>query len=260
MSRPRLSPLAALAVLLTGAAGSPANPPAKPARTLAHQATLSKLGAATVRLKWQLPAVDYSVLQYRLGRTTVDRDKDGKFVFKRANPTEQDLLFFLNLNALDVATKDVKVTADDSKREITATFKVEGWARTTGAATWAVEVLDNARWYDLLVTHAAPLAATRSFEEEKAAAGKLSYSSTDSGGAVTSIVRGEVRLPEGATAAKLAKQDDGRWAVSYRLAKPAAKGDADAEVALKVEPRREVMPALHKLYSDPLWPTYWLAR
>src|SRR5262249_49807575 len=40
----------------------------------------------------------------------------------------------------------------------------------------------------------------------------------------------------------------------------ATKGDADGEVKFTLSPRREIVPAFHKLYSDALWPTYYVAR
>src|SRR5262249_62175075 len=100
MSRPLLTPLAALAFALAAGAGGRADASAKPKRTFEQHVTLTPLGDATVRLKWSLPVGDYTALQYRLGRTTTEKGKDGKLVFKQHNPTSDDLLHFLNLNVL----------------------------------------------------------------------------------------------------------------------------------------------------------------
>src|SRR5688572_21157996 len=124
MPRSILTPLAALALALAAAGAARADAPAKPKRTFEQQVTLTQLGDATVRLKWSLPEAEYNALQRSLGPVTTTRDKDGKTVVSRARPTSQELLFFFNLNILDVATRDVKVSADDAKREVTATFKV----------------------------------------------------------------------------------------------------------------------------------------
>src|SRR5262245_1236598 len=193
MLRTGLTPLAALALLLVSTASSSADAPAKPQRTFEQQITLSKLGDATVRLKWQLPASEYSGLQFRLATVSLGRDKDGKLVPVRNKPTAEALQHFFNLSSLDVATSDVKVTADDTKREITATFKIAGWARTTSGTNWSLEVLDNARWYDPLATYLAPIAATRELTTGNAPAGTLQFSHTNNTEPVTTVVRGEVK-------------------------------------------------------------------
>src|SRR5262249_24829277 len=66
--------------------------------------------------------------------------------------------------------------------------------------------------------------------------------------------------PAGATRATLKKRQSGVYCVEYRMAAPAVSKQSDSEPTFEVKPRRDLMPALHQLYGDPTWLTYYLAR
>jgi hypothetical protein len=249
-----VKPLILLGVILaTSAAARAAAPPrpSVPQRAFEQRVVLGPLGDADVRLHWQLPAQEYARLRYRAGAAATP----GPLA------AQQGLIDYFNLAHLNVAADDLAVSLDDANREITATFRIQGWARTTGIASWAVEVLDHARWYEPLDEMQPPMAGTVAFSLEKSPPGVVRFSHGSQFNGLRAVVRVEVQLPAGASRGRLFKRPSGRWAVGYRLARPAAsRVEEDGEVEIAVEPRREVMPALHKLYGDPLWTTYFLAR
>src|SRR6478736_3523771 len=100
-----------------------------------------------------------------------------------------------------------------------------------------------------------PSPPTTSASASTTRAGRFAYA--DKSG---TVVAGEITLPSGATRATLKKRQSGVYCVEYRLPSPAAAGRGESEPAFEVQPRRDLMPGVHKLYGDPTWPTYHLAR
>src|SRR5262249_380204 len=105
-----------------------------------------------------------------------------------------------------------------------------------------------------------PSAGRAPFELEEGPEGSVRVAARWLNNGVAVRIRTEAKLPEGSARTKLGHRDNGRWAVSYRVPRPATKGEEDRELKSRPEPRREVLPALHKVYADPTWPTYYLAR
>jgi hypothetical protein len=244
----------------TGRAETPAVRKAE--RVFEQAIRLDALGNGEVRLEWTLPPAEFVRLVALLGRTTHVPGKDGRpDTLARVAPGSANLVHFLNLENLSLVVEGARMTIDQSRHRLAATLNVPGWARTSGAGRWFVEVLDNARWYDLLESSAPPLAGTLDFEADKGAGTDTAvYVSRQTVGAVTHSARLRITLPRAARQPKLVKRPNGRWAVTYRLAAPATGKRESADPEYQVLPRGEVVPAIHKLYGDPAWSTLALAR
>src|SRR2546421_286333 len=98
--------------------------PARPTRHFEQTVTVAANGDASVQLVWRLPANEYQTLQSRLGGTKNVPGKDGKTVAQVQKPTDEGVIHYFNLKHLDVVTDAVTLTQDDTKKTITATFKV----------------------------------------------------------------------------------------------------------------------------------------
>ncbi len=280
MKTARLAPtkslLARLLVLAALLAGAPAHAEApsknveKVVIRLDRSVSLDSLGNGTVVQKWTLSPAIYQALVARLSPRTIEEVKDRDGSTRRVprllgSPSPASVLAYLGLTSLPVRLDDLRGSLDPKTNTITATYKVPGWAVATGRGKWALPLLDNARWYNPLAYNLPPVSGLvkHSLAGVRGGRASLRFGQTLSLGDKLQLVQlsqVEVHLPRGGRNVKFGKRANGTYALSYEALAPAGGGSKGQEAEFDLLPRKEIVPALHKLYADPTWTSFAVAR
>jgi hypothetical protein len=249
-----------------------------PSSRFEQKVSLDSRGNAAVSMKWALSRQEYA----RLKELLTLRAKLNFVLFDwtaSRGATPSGALSFLGLRDLPFHVEDLKGSFDDRQRTFTAGFRIPGWAANSDSGEWSVDLLDNLRWYFPTDLNAPPVAgavplklaryqpSTRTAVVETAGdsarfAGMRLADLEKRLGATHVPARIEVTLPAGAGDVALRRRANGLYALSFAMPGPAAQGSkARARPpSIRVEPRRYVVPMLHKLYGDPTWASQYLAR
>jgi hypothetical protein len=246
-----------LAVALLANQARAANPPATP-RSFEQKVVLDPLGNALVEMKWTLPAKEYDQFKTMLA-APFKKLPNGQMTFGKFPPNVPGMLGFLGLGELPVRIEGLDGALHDSDHTITARFRVSGLARTTDERAWRLDLLDNLRWSNPTDFSLPPVA------------GQVPYRLVNYDPATaTAIVEGEqgncrfrlvAALPVGTQEVNCRRRADGRYTLTYETARPAPTlGATDKRPQIRLEPRTDLVPALHKLYGDPVWTSFHVAR
>jgi hypothetical protein len=236
---------------------------------LERRISVDALGNARVVQKWSMSLNYYRSLIARLSPRITEEKKDSQGTRKVARlvsgPSTANVLSYLGLTSLPLAIEGLSGQLDDRAGTITATFQVPGWAIARAPGKWRLDLFDNARWYEPLDLNLPPISGLfrhtlTSFESGKA---RLQFDKTSRLSANRRLIlasRVEITLPRSARAVKFAKQPNGLFALTYRAARPAPAGAEGQPPEFEFQLRKEIVPALHKLYGDPTWGTFAVAR